>query len=119
MKAIRLTLLCALLLVITHPVHAAFVASTFDVDADGWIGIPGEGALSFVGSGGNPDGHIRVTDIGAAGGLLGSGAIAPAKFTGNLMEFDNAMLSVDLATFAGGGRIWSSFCLLRISSASD
>jgi hypothetical protein len=119
MKAIQITFLSALLLVLAHPVDAAGVTSTFDVDADGWIGIPGEGSLSFVSSGGYPDGHVRVTDIGVGGGLLGAGAIAPSKFTGNLMEFNNGTLSVDLAAFAGGGRVWSSFGLVRISSTSD
>jgi len=100
-------------------VSAATISSNFDTGDDGWIGIPGEGSVSFVASGGNPDGHIRVTDIGSGGGLLGSGAIAPNKFSGDLFEFNNGTLSVDLAALSGGGTVWSSFGLVRISSTTD
>lgn len=105
-----------LLSVLANPAHAAVVSSTFDASAEGWIGIPGEGSVAFFSSGGNPGGHIRVTDIGG-GGVLGSGAIAPSKFLGNLSGFNNGMLSVDLATFAGGGGTFSTFGRVQISGA--
>lgn len=105
-----------LLSVLANPVYAAVVSSTFDASAEGWIGIPGEGSAAFVSSGGNPGGHIRVTDIGG-GGILGSGAIAPSKFLGDLSGFNNGTLSVDLATFAGSGGTFSTFGTVQISGA--
>jgi len=103
-----------LFFVLANPVQAATISSTFDASGEGWIGIPGEGSSQFFASGGNPGGHIRVTDIGV-GGDLGSGAIAPSKFLGNLSSFDNGMLSVDLGNFGGGGTIWSTFGVVKIS----
>ena len=102
----------------TQTVSAATISSDFSVDAEGWIGIPGEGSVSHVAAGGNPGGHIRVTDVGV-GGPLGSGAIAPAKFLGNLLTFDNGTLSTDMATFAGGGSTFAIFGTVRITSTSD
>ncbi len=107
-----------LLSVLANPAHAAVVSSTFDTSGEGWIGIPGEGSAAFFSSGGNPGGHIRVTDIGG-GPSLGSGAIAPSKFLGDLSGFNNGMLSVDLATFAGGGPTFQIFGTVRISGAGD
>lgn len=97
--------------------QAASVVSTFDVDADGWAGWPGEGAVAHVAAGGNPDGHIRVTDIGI-GGPLGSAAVAPSKFLGDLSGFNNGALSVDLSTFGGGGGLFDIFGTWRIESGS-
>jgi len=97
-----------------NSVHAISITSTFDSGDEGWIGIPGEGSSVFVASGGNPGGHIRVTDIGV-GGALGSGAIAPSKFLGDLSGFSNGTLSVDLATFIGGGPTFTVFGKVRIS----
>ena len=108
----------ALLSLLLGTVQAASITSTFDVNDEGWTGIPSEGLVAFTGVGGNPDGHIRVTDIGA-GGLLGSGAIAPSKFLGDLSGFDNGMLSVDMATFGGGGATFPIFGTVRISGGGD
>jgi hypothetical protein len=105
-------------LVLLNSAHAAVISSTFDTDDEGWIGIPGEGSVAFFPTGGNPGGHIRVTDIGG-GGPFGSGAIAPPKFRGDLSEFDGGILSVDLAPFAGGGGTFSTFGIVRISGGGD
>lgn len=104
----------ALFFVLVNPVHAVVISSTFDAGDEGWIGIPGEGSSAFFASGGNPGGHIQITDIGG-GGFLGSGAIAPSKFLGDLSGFDNGTLSVDLATFAGSGTTWSTFGMVLIT----
>ena len=94
--------------------YALTISSTFDTNDEGWIGIPGEGSASYSATGGNPGGHISVTDIGS-GGLLGSGAVAPGKFLGDLSAFDGGTLSVDLASIAGaGGPTWSVFGLVWI-----
>lgn len=106
------------ILVSVSPVYSISITSTFDSGDEGWIGIPGEGSSAFVASGGNPGGHIRVTDIGV-GGPLGSGAIAPSKFLGDLSGFDNGSLSVDMATFIGGGSTFGIFGTVRISGGGD
>jgi hypothetical protein len=106
-----------LLFVLVNSVHAAVISSTFDADAEGWIGTPGGGSCTWFASGGNPDGHIRCTDI--SGGPVASGANAPSKFLGDLSAFDNGSLSVDLATFGGSGATFPNFGRVRISSAVD
>ena len=118
MRTKHLVIFLVLLLSLANPVNAAVITSGFDFDDEGWTGIPGEGSVAFAASGGNPGGHIRVTDIGI-GGLFGSGAIAPNKFLGDLSAFNNGTLSTDLATFAGGGSTFSTFGIVRISGAGD
>ena len=106
----------ALLFVLANSVHAAVIRSTFDADDEGWIGTPGGGSCAFFPSSGNPGGHIRCTDI--SGGPVASGAIAPSKFLGDLSAFDNGLVSVDFATFAGGGQTFPNFGLVRISGGA-
>ncbi|MGC3939538.1 VPLPA-CTERM sorting domain-containing protein [Roseobacter sp. EG26] len=94
---------------------AATITNSFDSDAQGWTGNPGEGSLAWVASGGNLGGHIRITDIG--GGInngFASGALAGADFLGDLSAFNGGMLSLDMATFAGGGGTFPSFGNLRV-----
>lgn len=89
---------------------AATISNSFDSDAEGWIGNPGEGALTWVAAGGNPGGHIQITDIGI--GILNgfaSGALAGPDFLGDLSAFDGGTLSLDMATFVGGGGTFASF----------
>ena len=105
-------------MVLSLSAHAATIISTFDTDAEGWTGIPGEGSLSYLAAGGNPGGHVRVTDIGV-GGPLGSGAIAGPAFSGDLSAFDRGSLSVDMATFAGGGGTFPIFGTVRIAGSGN
>jgi hypothetical protein len=108
---------CFLTLVFANPISAQItISSTFGTDAEGWIGIPGEGSVSYSATGGNPGGHIRVTDIGVGGGL-GSGAIAPSQFLGDLSAFDGGLLSYDMATFAGGGSTFGIFGTVQITGS--
>lgn len=104
-------------LLFTSPAGAAVISSTFDVDDEGWIGRPGEGSLAYVATGGNPGGYISITDIG--GGSPGSGAFAPGKFLGDLSGFDSGLLSVDMASFAGGGTTFPFFGTVEITGAGD
>ena len=104
------------LLTLSFSAQAVTIINTFDTDAQGWTGIPGEGALSYFGTGGNPGGHVRVTDIGV-GGPLGSGAIAGPAFLGDLSALDGGLLSVDLATFVGSGPTFAIFGTVRITGA--
>lgn len=101
------------------PAAALTIASTFDTDAEGWTGNPGEGAVAWVAAGGNPGGHIRVTDIGVGGVPFGSGAFAGPAFLGDLSAYDGGTLSIDMATFAGGGGTFGSFGALQLSGAGD
>ena len=89
---------------------ATAIASTFDVDAEGWTANPGQGSLAFISTGGNPGGHVRITDIGAGiNNGFASGAFVGPQFLGNQSVFDGGTLSLDMATFAGGGGTFASF----------
>ena len=79
MKINLLAMLPVLWLTLSNPLQAAIISSDFGTDAGGWVGIPGEGSVTYVATGGNPGGHIRVTDIGI-GGPLGSVQSRPANF---------------------------------------
>ena len=98
-----------------NSVSALTITNSFDSDPQGWIGNPGEGALAWIAVGGNPDGHIQITDIG--GGTnngLASGALAGPSFLGDLSAFNGGTLSFEMATIAGGGGTFASFGNLRI-----
>jgi hypothetical protein len=113
----NISLACFLVLIIANPVLAqSTISSSFDTDAEGWIGIPGEGSVSYFASGGSPGGHIRVTDIGVGPGL-GSGAIAPSQFLGDLSAFDQGSISYDMTTFAGGGATFGIFGTIQITGS--
>lgn len=99
----------------TVQASSATIMNTFDSSAQGWTGNPGEGSLAWVAAGGNPGGHIRITDIGAGvNNGFASGALAGPNFLGNLTGFIGGTLSFDMATFAGGGGTFASFGNLRI-----
>jgi hypothetical protein len=111
---------CAYLLVsISAPANAAVIASTFDVDAEGWIANPGEGMLAYFGSGGNPGGHIQITDSGGGSIPFGSGAFVGPQFLGDLSAFDGGTISLDMAAFAGGGGTFPSFGAIQLSGGGD
>lgn len=99
--------------------NAAAITSSFDVDGEGWVANPGEGALNFVATGGNPGGHIRITDIGIGGVPFGSGAFAGPAVLGDLSAFDGGTISLDMATFAGFGGTFASFGELQLSGGGD
>ena len=101
------------------PATALTISSTFDTDAEGWTGNPGEGSVAWVAAGGNPAGHIRVTDIGVGGVPFGSGAFAGPAYQGDLSAYDGGVMSIDMATFAGGGGTFASFGAVQLSGAGD
>lgn len=73
-----LSLMLALLLLISGNADAFIIASTFDTDADGWTStVPSE--VSWTSAGGNLDGYMRHEDGSGASTLL----IAPSEFLGN------------------------------------
>ena len=80
---------------------AADVTSDFASNADGWT-VSSGGSLAWVASGGNPSGHIQLTDT--ATGLYTLDA--PAAFVGDLSAYDGGMLSLDLSlVFDNGGTV--------------
>jgi hypothetical protein len=98
-----------------QPVSAMTITNSFDADAQGWAGNPGQGSLAWVAAGGNPGGHIQISDIGVTtNNGFGSGALAGPDFLGDLTAFDGGTLSFDMATFAGGGATFESFGNLQI-----
>jgi hypothetical protein len=95
---------------------AATIISTFDTSAEGWTPNPGQATLSWVATGGNPGGHIRISDAGGGAVPFGSGAFAPAAFLGDLSSFLGGTLSLDMATFGGGGATFASFGRIQLSA---
>jgi hypothetical protein len=77
---------------VTNSVEADIIISTFDSDAEGWTLTSGGGTLTWLPTGGNPDGYINIQDDVA--GFLS--AFAPSQFLGNLSEFDDGLLSMDI-----------------------
>jgi hypothetical protein len=99
--------------------QAVTISATFDSDAQGWTGNPGQGSLAFAATGGNPGGHIRVTDIGiGTNNGFASGALAGSAFLGDLTAYDGGTFSLDMATFAGGGATFASFGRVVLFSGS-
>ncbi len=84
--------------------QAGTITSTFDTDLDGWILDPTAiGSMSWVPTGGNPGGYLRIADTGPAS----NGALAPSKFLGDWSLLDStAELSWDIKSdfgfFIGG-----------------
>lgn len=102
------------------PALSSTLSSTFDADAEGWEGNPGQGALTYVASGGNPGGHIRVTDIdaGTTNGFA-SGALFGPVFSGDLSAFNGGTLSWDMNTVVQGGGAFAGFATILIFGAGD
>ncbi len=99
---------------------AATISNTFDTDAQGWTGNVPEGSLSYSNAGGNPGGHVRVTDTGA-GGVNGfaSGAFFGPDFSGDLTAYDGGTLRFDLRAFSGGGGTFDSFGRILLFGTGD
>jgi hypothetical protein len=78
-KLILIVIALPVLLFVSQ-VHAYPVLSTFDSDSDGWISFNnGAENVVWTASGGNPDGHIRLTDLTSSWGYFQ----APAKYLGD------------------------------------
>src|SRR5438093_839403 len=78
-------------LALASSLHAATITSTFDTGSDGWT--YNEGTFMFVSSGGNPGGHLELSDTGP--GFEDFAVFAPSKFLGDLSAFNRGMLSFD------------------------
>lgn len=98
-----IAVLGAALTVASSPLVAhATVSSTFDIDADGWsavgdfVGAP----VTWLPSGGNPDGNIQIEDA-VLGGV--TYFVAPAKFLGDQSAAFGQTLSFDLKQHITGG----------------
>lgn len=118
-KFVSSAALASLIAIVSLPASALTIASTFDTDAEGWTGNPGEGSVAWSAAGGNPAGHIRVTDIGVGGVPFGSGAFAGPAFRGDLSAYDGGVMSIDMATFAGGSGTFASFGAVQLFGAGD
>lgn len=99
---------------------AATISNTFDADAQGWVANVPEGSLSYSVAGGNPGGHLRVTDSGRSSvNGFASGAFFGPDFLGDLSAFDGGVLTFELATFAGFGGTFPSFGRVMLFGAGD
>lgn len=75
------------------PAATAAILSDFDVSGDGWSALVG--ADSYSPSGGNPSGHLRVDNDGAADPSIA----APAKFLGDQSSSDGGAITIDARLF--------------------
>ncbi len=102
------------------PSFASTISSTFDTDAEGWVANVPEGSLQYVAAGGNPGGHIRITDTGGGGvNAIASGAFFGNGFSGDLSAFDGGTLSIDMnATVVGGGN-FAGFGAINLFAPGD
>jgi hypothetical protein len=78
--------------------HGAVIASsTFDTNAEGWTNgnfdatTPSPGAVNYLSTGGNPGGHIQISDVFGWNAFL-----APASYLGNQSGAYLGSLSFDL-----------------------
>ena len=77
-------------LLAARPAEAVtIISSTFDVNDEGWTSDPGEAAVTYEATGGNPGGFLRLQDTGPTSYV----AYPPAKFKGNLLAYDGGMLT--------------------------
>ena len=85
----------AILLFVAHPLRAAAsTISTFNTDTEGWSAVGDvAGPVTWLPSGGNPAGHIELTDQ-VIGGV--TYFVAPAKFHGNYSSAYGTSLTFDL-----------------------
>jgi hypothetical protein len=94
---------------VVFPIAAveAAVVSTFDADADGWTQFQNTGGtLDHFAAGGNPGGHIAVTDYTGDWGYLAAPGkfLAPGAYGGSL-SFDLKHLNGDGNTPVYGVRV--------------
>lgn len=92
----------ALTLAASPLVAQAAVSSTFDTDADGWsaLGDFTGAPVTWLPTGGNPDGNIAIQDA-VLGGV--TYFVAPAKFLGDQSLSFGQTLSFDLKQHISGG----------------
>ncbi len=76
-------------LLVSQPVAAAPILSAFEGDAEGWTASGA--SVTHAAAGGNPGGFLSITDTADDTAT----AIFPAKFLGNLLEFDGGLLTYD------------------------
>jgi hypothetical protein len=72
---------------------AMSVISTFDTDDEGWTGEAIKETITFQPAGGNPGGFLSIEDLYWAETAV---TFPPAKFKGDLSEFDGGYISYDL-----------------------
>jgi hypothetical protein len=101
----RRSVLVAAAALLTGPVLAAPVSSTFDAFSEGWIvtdfaglgdyaSVLGSYAVSWNGAGGNPGGHVAASDPSTGSYFF----TAPAQYLGDQSTATGAALAFDLRT---------------------
>lgn len=77
------------------------VTSSFDTDSEGWQAIGDvAGTLNWSATGGNPGGHVSITDLTTGGVTY---FVAPAKFLGDQSAAYGTTLGFDLMQVYSGG----------------
>ena len=89
---------------------SATIISTFDSDLESWT-EDSEGSISHTGTGGNPDGYLECSAVGASSDLD-----APAAFLGDLSAYDGGTFSWDgLAIDEGSGSVPGSYAYGKVT----
>jgi hypothetical protein len=90
--------------------EASIIQSSFEDDEEGWT-LRG-GSLSWNDSGGNPGGFIIAEDVIDTNMDI----LAPPKFLGNLLEFENGTISFDAIELENVSDPWHTFGVVTITS---
>ena len=90
--------------------EASKIQSMFEDDEEGWT-LRG-GSLSWNDSGGNPGGFIIAEDVINTNMII----LAPPKFLGNLLEFENGTISFDAIELENVSDPWHTFGVVTITS---
>lgn len=94
---IRLGIFAWLSLFAANNYLPAQIVSSYDLSAEGWTAT--SGIITWVGTGGNPNGHVRFEDTTPAN-LVGT---APAVYLGNRGVMNGGTMSADFFGFIPNG----------------
>jgi len=106
--------LCALVLS-TAPAAHADPTYTFDSGAQGWQVSTGDATQTWLASGGNTGGFLRLDDLTTATDFV---LQAPAAALGNLSAYLGGSLSFDAKNLDGVAADWSDFGRITLASGA-
>ena len=103
---------CLVILIVfgVKNLEASIIQSSFEDDGEGWT-LRG-GSLSWKDSSGNPGGFIIAEDLINTNMDI----LAPPKFLGNLLEFENGTISFDAIELENVSDPWHTFGVVTITS---
>jgi hypothetical protein len=105
--------LCAAALSCTGPALANQTYG-FDTGYEGWS-VTGGGDSAHQASGGNPGGHIEITDVTSEDFTL----VAPGSALGNWQSYVGGTLSFDVKNLSGHSADWEGFGIVSFSNGGN